>query len=128
MTEKPPPKPRANRASDAMLAPYASDLPEAPETLGLPSNDLMLEGVRFWTHRLGAYASYFDKLAKCRNFADVSALQATFVTDMQRDYANEIATLTATATLTGLPNFARLDTPLAWAPAAPDQPRQPSVH
>jgi hypothetical protein len=128
MTDKPPAKPRANRASDAMLDPYASNLPEAPETQGLPSNDLMLEGVRFWTHRVGAYASYFDKLAKCRNFADVGALQATFVTDMQRDYANEIATLAATATLTGLPNFARLDTPLTWTPAAKDEIRQPSVH
>lgn len=107
--------------SDALLDPFQSDLYQTPASQLLAGTAAVEEAGRFWTHRCKAYASYFDKLARCANFTDVARLQTTFWADTQRDYLNQGATLISSATLTGLPAFARdaapLRPPIAAKPA-----------
>jgi len=105
--------PRQKHEPDALLNPFQSALPIASEDALLRSAGLA-EATQFFSHRCKAYASYFDKLAKCANPADFAALQTTFWADAQRDYLNEGAALVSTATLTQLPAFARRWAPLAW--------------
>ena len=111
------PPPRPDR--DALLNPFESELPRTPEVQMLSGAGWMTEAARFWTHRAKAYASYIEKLSRCSSFEQVAALQTTFWTDLQRDYANELAAITAAATLNDIPAFARDVTPLAWSPPAP---------
>ena len=100
------------KPADPLLDPFQSDLSLTPEFKLLAGTGAVTEAARFWTHRCKAYASYFDKLARCGNVVDLARLQATFWTDLQRDYLNEGAALVSTTTLTTLPAFARNLTPL----------------
>ncbi|HVY03655.1 MAG TPA: hypothetical protein VG983_08375 [Caulobacterales bacterium] len=115
---------QAKPKRDELLEPYRSELPQASENTLLSGAGAITEATRFTLHRWSAYASYFDKLAKCGNVFDALRLQATFLTDMQRDYANQAAALVSTATLTGLPAFARDPRALVWPPQESQAPKR----
>jgi hypothetical protein len=114
--------------ADALLAPFPPHLTQMPENQLLFGAGLALEASRFLAHRLEAYASYFDKLTKCASMGEIAALQTTFWTDLQRDYANEGAAVAAVSTLTGLPSFARDTAPLPWRMNAQEEKPAEGVH
>lgn len=118
----------ARRDEDALLTPFSSKLPEAPERQVLSGAGVIIEASRFWSHRMNAYASYFDKLTQCKTITDVAALQATFWSDAQRDYANEGAAMIAAATLTGAPTLASDALPLPWLAIERGQSRADAMH
>lgn len=104
---------KSNRKPDALVEPFQPDLHRQAEGQIASGEAIITEAGRFWSHRLEAYASYFDNLARCGSFADLARVQATFWTDLQSDYINSGATLISTATLTPLPRFSQIATPLA---------------
>src|SRR5262245_22191177 len=94
------------KTGDAMLDPFPPHLSEFSEGGIISGRGVAVELSRFASHRLQAYGSLLEKLARCKSVLELIELQRLFLEDAQHDYLNEGSALVAAATLTEAPAFA----------------------
>lgn len=81
---------RANESASAASA--LLGMLQSPATNGFAlSQQLALEGARFWARRMRAYADQMEALARCTSPNQLAAAHSQFLERMQDDYAQETA-------------------------------------